>query len=214
MHLDITQARTYFLKKSNWKKLWFIFVLIGLLGLIPWVGSLIETLIFTSYAFFLTNLRIFKPNQLPPDFNFNDITPIMGKVFGFMIISSLIFAPLIMLLVHQITFGKSVPLICIAFILIVLFSAYLHVAGLVFATNLKFSSFFKWKAIKYVLVDRFSDYVSFGITFSLAVLAFFVILLLSAITIVGPLLLAPFAMFIFSDLNAQFVRQVFKINAK
>ena len=46
------------------------------------------------------------------------------------------------------------------------------------------------------------------------ILAYTALIIISLITIIGPIFLIPFLTFTISDLNAQFIRQIFKTTPK
>ena len=85
---------------------------------------------------------------------------------------------------------------------------YVDTAFLVFSTNLKFDSFFNFKAIKFILVKNISDYA----VYSLIRLGYGIVMTIGVICTLG--LLFPLLYFVFADLNAQFIRKIFKIQTK
>lgn len=211
MQLDIKRAITYFFKKTGWKKIWLILIGISLIGMLPVIGPIVSMIFFSGYFLLLMNTRIFKPDEVP-DFDVEKIGIIGFKFFGFYLIF-IIFCVLInQIMQAQISSGKpSLPIIICLLVVLLLITVFYGASTLVFATNLKFSSFFKFKAIKYILVDKFADYFIFGCTVFLVIFAYALVIGISAITIVGPLLLMPLFMLALADLNAQFVRRIFKL---
>ena len=215
MYINSIQARTYYKKQPNFRKISGSMKKSALWVLFPFLGFLIYSLQISGYMLVLSNKRVFMPDSCLAEWQMgkNICTAICWWAYSF--ITSILVMPISGMLNYSLSNPENIsPLFLPAFILYILFMMVVDVALLVFTTNLKFASFFKFKAIKYVLVDNFVDYVKFAAIKFVITFCWLVLIILSAITIVGPFLLIPNLIFIVADLNAQFVRKVFKITPR
>ncbi len=215
MDIDIEKSLTYFKKDFNCSKVYWSLVKISFLALIPFIGAIFVTIFYCGYAFSLTNSKIFKPNASMPEWNVSKIFGVGIKYVLFSLLISAIFFPISLILNLATKNISENPLILIiSIVLYILYIIFLDLAVLLYATNLKFNSFFKFSAMKHILINNFPNYVAFLIIRFLITLGCVAIIGLSLITIIGPIFLIPFLTFIIADLNAQFIRQTFKITSQ
>lgn len=221
--MDIKHSLTYFRKQEGWIKIYALILLLMLLFLIPIIG-MIAYFILTGFVLVLTNHRIFKP-EIPIaqwDTVKNFKAGVKLYIFG------LIFLPINLPLLQQ--SQNPVMLITMLSISFVVALPIIDIAAMAFSTNLKFSSLFKLKAMKFILIDNFSQYIKVYIIKFIVCLVIFAIpvlvstfttglflavpglaLALILISVVAALLLLPSILFVYADLNAQFLRKIFKI---
>lgn len=185
--------------------LMFIFVLIFPLTFV---------LMFSLAGYFMinTNLRILKPQAGIYDFNFKKTFIVGLKLFGgtFCIaIATTIIGVALTLLVAIMKFNFLTN--ALLFLLQLACAIYTLAAIISFQIDLKFKSIIDVRRV--ILVAK-KDLSSFVITIlKLIVLQFVasIVGLISAITIIGPIIVGVYAGYIASEIQAQYVRGAFKI---
>jgi len=219
--MNINQSLNYFKKDRDWRKAYLKLAFLPLIALIPFVGSTIYSILVVSYLFMLTNRRIFKPDVVLLKWDMQIIMSIGGKFFGFSLLFGMFFG-IFMIIVFALTSvatgitmqgqldAQYMGTIFASIIFATLFMLYVDLALLVFVVDMKFASFFKFKAMKYILVDNFKEYAKL----CLYKMGIGIVCTVSVITLIGPFLLFPIATFIVADMNAQFIREILKINKK
>lgn len=224
--MDIKHSLTYFRKQEGWIKIYALILLLVLLCLIPIIG-IIAQLILIGFALVLTNHRIFKPEI--PIAQWDTVKNF--KAGAKLCIFGLIFLPINLLLLQQSQNPEMlIKMLPISFVVALVVMTIIDIAAMAFSTNLKFISLFKLKAMKFILIDNFSQYIKVSIIKFIVFLVFFAIpvlvstfgtglflvvpglaLVLILISAVATLLLLPSILFVYADLNAQFLRKIFKI---
>jgi len=213
--MDIKHSLSYFTKHTGWKKIYGILIALFLINFIPIIGPILYIVFMLGYIFVLVNHRIFKPEIPLAEFNIKRIAPVGLKLLAF----SIMFGSIPWILITILNTNnqdpqaiiKSLPFLII--LIIVLFML-CEVAGFSYMINLKFKSFFKFDVIKYILIDNFIEYFKFSIIRFLVGISFGILFIISAITIVGPILLAPMPFLVIADLNAQFLKELYNIETK
>lgn len=210
--MDIKHSLTYFMKQEDWKKNYAILIGAMLLGIIPFIGTIISSILYVGYLLVLTNHRIFKPEIPLVQWDTGKILKTGGKFF----IPCIVFVLFNMFLPNMFFKGSTFSLSSILFILVIyiVLMIFYDVILLVFATNLKIASMLNMRAIKFILIDNLNEYIKFSLIRFVLLLGLSVVYSLTAITLIGPLLLFPSLLFVVADLNAQFIRKIFKINTK
>ena len=209
--MDVKHSLSYFKQQEGWKKTYFTLVGLSLLNFIPMIGAVVFSIIQAGYYAVLTNHRIFKSQISLPEWDIKKIGISGLKVMAYSawyIIIMLVFNVAVLAKDPSSAAGAMIPF----FIFAIVAGALVDAALMVFATNLKFGSFFKLNAIKFVLINNFAEYAKFAIIRFFVLLLFGVLVAISTITIVGPLFLSPIALFALADLQAQFIRKIFKIH--
>lgn len=215
MNYDFHKAFTYIFKdEQKIQKLLILFAVVLVGAFVPVIGAIISTLFLNGYYASNLNRRIFKPDG--PAQEWNDISKIalVGlKMIGFTFVLSLL-ASLVALPVMFLT-GTSLEqsvnpvfmLFCVfLFLCLVLYSC---VAVSIFATNLKFASFFKFSTIKFLMVDKLKETLIFV---AICILIGGATVVLSLVTFgIAIFVLVPYLYFVVSELQAQYVRKAFQI---
>ncbi len=229
---DLKQAVTYFTKYPDWIKTYVVILLVtyginfsaSAASKNPsmFVAVLFLELYCVGYVINLINRRIFKPNA--PMYEITNIKKILSTgakgIFGLMIWMLLFFA-CIFLFSYLGTYTMlpafqtgNYALGIITMTLITLPAALLTIVIMVsystFWLNLKFSSFFKFKAIFFILKkDGGKEYfIRYGIT------AIFLSVWMSVLSVITLGLCAPWLLFAMADINAQMLRKIFNIGEK
>jgi len=215
MYINTNQAKTYYKNQPNYKEIYGKMKLCGLTVLIPILGLIIYPLITTGYMLVLANKRIFMPNSSLADWQTGKIIQTGLCWLGYSFLIGILATPITSFINYSLLNPENLsPMLFVSYLLYIIVMMIADAAVLVYSTNLKFSSFFKLKAIKYILVDKFADYIKFATIRFLITFCYTLLIMVSIIIIVGPFLLIPKLMFVMADLNAQFVRKVFKIAPK
>ena len=215
MNINIEQSLSYFKKDPNCHKAYWSLFKISFLSLIPFIGAIIVSITYCGYAFILTNTRIFKPQDMMPQWNFKKIFGVGIKYALFSLLISIILFPITLIINIATKDISQTPIGFTIFILFyLLYIIFLDLAIMLYTTNLRFNSFFNFKAMKFILINNFNKYIGFSIIKMGIILAYTALIIISLITIIGPIFLIPFLTFTISDLNAQFIRQIFKTTPK
>lgn len=216
--MNINQALNYFKKDPSWKKTYAILLFLPLLGVIPMIGVTLTTIIGAGYLYALTNKRIFKTDVPLIEWDMKKISMTGLKFFGYSALLGLILGAFMMGSIPSLIASASsqnptdamnamLSMTATLYIVFIPMCIIADLATLSFATNLKFASFFKFNAMKFILFDNFVEYAK------LCLIKFVIglVVALSAITIIGPFFLVPLGILLVADLNAQFLRKIFKI---
>ncbi|MBQ4645809.1 MAG: hypothetical protein IJB79_00520 [Candidatus Gastranaerophilales bacterium] len=208
--MDIKHSLTYFRKQEGWIKIYGALIIAIFVGAIPIIGTIIYPIFQFGYMTVLTNHRIFKPEIPLAQWD-------TGKIFkaGAKAASPIIALAIVLNIIAngisknpELAIQIAFPLCAICLI----FGIIYDLALLVFMTNLKFNSMFKTNAMKFILIDNCKEYIVFSLIKFFITICFLIVTAISAITLIGPILLMPSLLFIIADLNAQFLRKIFKIN--
>ena len=206
--MDIKHSLTYFRQQEGWKKVYIKLFASSFFCFIPIVGLFIYQIIFMGYMFILANSRIFKPGIAIVPWNTLKILKVGLASFS----SVLYFGALsVVIKPYEQNLEILFKILPALLIISIIFGIVIDLSLLVFMTNLKFKSMLKFNAMKFIFIDNFNEYVKFSLIKFLIVIAFGIVFALLAVTIIGPILLAPSLAFIMADLNAQFLRKIFKI---
>ena len=194
-------------------------------ALVVGIVCLISTIIAEGYFLKTFNQKIFKPNEETPAWtNWKELFAIGFKssLAGFIYISLFILITMIAILIFYKTGIKgNIPIVLATLVFLVweiiiltVISIILTGGRIVFATNLKFSSYFDYETIRKVIFDNFLKFVIYilliiaigaGITIAGSILQ---------ITIIGIIIL-PFLYFyqnmVQVDIGAQFARMTYKM---
>ena len=210
--MDIKQSLTYFRQEKGWIKTYALLILISLLGGVPVVG-LIATLVPAGYFAILQNQRTFKPKSPLPKIDIIECLKVgLIVMIGMLALTLINFVALTLFtnIIRQTPEAAAIAMVLITIVIMVVAVVY-DILFLCFTTNLKLNSFFKFKAIKLFLVKYRSQYIELCIKKTAVAIVFVIVFFITAITIIVPLLILPSLTFICADLNAQFLRKVFKI---
>jgi hypothetical protein len=207
--MDIKHSLTYFRQQEGWKKVYMKLFACSFFCFIPIIGAFIYQIIFMGYMFNLTNSRIFKPEIPIAPWNTSKIFKAGLATFPYILFFVILN---IMIKPHAQNPEALFKMIPTLLIISLILGVFIDLSLLVFMTNLKFKSMLKFNAMKFIFIDNFIEYVKFSLIKFFIAFVYGIIFILSAITIIGPMLLTPAIVFIAADLNAQFLRKIFKIN--
>ena len=197
--------------------------------------SIIPVLFLVGFYYTNTNKRIYKPDNNLAEITewkniffvgFKNISAeiVMNTIINVLIILALI-AALIICFASKMS-GISLNSIMHVFALIPKISIFFIILGVIavlcllitaleisFSTDLRFLSYFDFKKVKHIIFNNFFGFIRLILWQMLLSIAFCIMFVLIAITIVGilllPLLIIYFAL-AFSELRAQFIRHAFK----
>lgn len=159
MDFNVKQSLTYFFKDRTCISKAVIFFFLAIAStIVPCVGPFLFFVLLLGYLFFVSNLRILKPEDNLPKFDFK-IAFITGiKFFVFSIICGIAFfiANLI---------SSFIPFlgIVLMFLFLMIELIILDTAVVVYTVNLNFKSLFKLETYKKILVQHFNNYIKMSI---------------------------------------------------
>ena len=81
-----------------------------------------------------------------------------------------------------------------------------------YCIDLKLASLFDLNKIQFLVLCNFKNYISFVITVILHSIYIFILIMLTSITIILPLILMTYYVFFIADIQAQFIRKVYKMD--
>ncbi|MBQ7286765.1 MAG: hypothetical protein IJW73_03285 [Candidatus Gastranaerophilales bacterium] len=227
--MDVKHSITFLFEKDDWKQKYKTMFLLCLIAAIPAIGAVISSAFTNGYMFVLTNRKIVKPNVDLPEFNYKKLAITGMKYMGFLIMVNVIYSPVYTLAKLASSDEKSLAYSLAVFLLYLPMLILADVTAIIFSTNLKFETFFKAKKYKHILVDNLDEYIKFALTkagimavWILAIILFIGIcfipslinpafFLLGIVGIFASLILIPIIVFVLADLNAQFIRKIYKI---
>ena len=240
MDYDVKGALTYFFKDKHLiLKTVIAYIIVGICSIMnvmakrapsPEIGLVILVITFLfdipirGYIVNVAHQRIIKPkNELPDWSNFfkylkdGFIIELMSLIY-IVIPATITIKMLMPVLIIRIADTRVNLIVFILAIILLLISVLLMFAAyLSYACDLKFKSIFNFKAFKFLMIKNkkeFSNYISLII---LAMICCGTLSLVLTITIVG-ILLIPILVFYVqlycADIQAQFLRHIFKIGKK
>ena len=217
MKYDLKTAFTYMFKNRNFGFI-IIFIplllLCGILSIPTGVGLIIlpaTLIILFSYYLYNTHKRIYIGQNCPRS---SEKTKLYLKIFLNSIVQFLIVIPIIFGIFFGICNLFSIvrlpflgALIVLPFFAMLIFGCIM--SGIVYPLTSKFKSFYDFKKIKLIIANNTFEFFKFIGIISLAIISSIVLTIVTCI-LGGPFVIVYIAM-VLSDIHAQFLRKVFKI---
>ena len=219
---DLKQAFTYFFNKQN--KSGIIAIIVAFLLLIPFLPVL--------FGFYCTliNQRVHKPNL---KYYATDESKILKAGLSITVVLILpTIAVLLLSILSSIwiifaTMGNNISdangssIVAMVIFILLIFIIFVTLMSLVFlilsillSIDLKFSSLFNLKLIKFVFIKNFAEILKLFVVYFLLIIIMTIIDIITYFTIIIPLLISMYITTALADIQAQFIRKIFKVEQK